>query len=1447
LSRALRLLLATLSCLWLSLGCRVSPPVAAQSQLDLAWSRSEVTPERSAAGDALEAIPVRGGDVVRLELSSSDPFELGERQASAAGFVDVWQTLQPEEGVALLRVSLGARELLARPGKIRRALLARPADPGYAWFVAEQRALDWATTPFGTAWPELGIPSHIDAQRWTDLDRMLAAALAHSSAKNRDLLAARAMRRVAALRIVREARPIDGLPYFYLEPAELVGHGESRELELGPGALQKLAVRGPAQLALSVAASPTSSVPVQCELTEHGRSRGSIALGATAHGKAPPRGHLRLHVPPGAHVYELRAQPPVVVRALVARAAVHWEDLLAKDEGHWLELAARACAPPSSPALCLAARTLAGTDDATEDRTTGDVLGYAAAWSGSDADARRVAADLGLAPLLRGARSADAGGDARGPAALLRANRAVEQSLNADAREAWARLSLESTAWRVEPRADSGPEPWWAELPVPERSCTRDGELSDSPIELRTSAWHGAPTLRLLVAAGCSGASPIVLEVDGQALAAQPSAAIVEWHIRTRGSQAHVRRLDHTSAHVYPLAEGEHTCASHWDRIAPPTLAVGQPELRFAASVEAPGIELWLREDRGHARLSLQGAAGETLHLDLRSKGADWALDGGGRRWARVARVALPAWARSGTRVISGAEYVAFRELTRTARQRDAKPAVPSGREASVAPSVAMLTELSARILEAPDTGRAALYAERALGLARWGAARGALADAKAADALGLVTNDGQPLAAKILALSAAAKPAQLEPLTSGAAFGIEPDFDQGQRRCEPGEGPRTRLQRALLELEQSRLPFDAARAATALAVAAEVPDDPRSATLRARATRGSRYRELRSVDGNARRRRYETQASTEPQTAGPADVWGELRPQVASGGRFEPGTFVVADAERPAKARLQALPPGASPELQLICYPREPSAVRESCVPQVSVADRPLPLQPLAANTWRAPLSLPQGGELSISPADAPARWAVLARIVLKRSVPGATEVPGVGWILAPRPHEYRFELVPGQAVEVAAREPRLLRFSVHAAAGADVHVAQGDHVEQIDDDAPHEVVLQAGQVLRIGANQPGASLALSERVPLEAGEHAAPVGASALRSSGERAPLQPAPALFRFDRESAGGWRDQVRAANAPLTPLQENLGTLIFENGVTTGNVKNRAAAGTGTSTYAFTRVGYRRRIETLGLWTNASGFARWRSGESTLGASGSLYWDLREWHARLSTSAGVVEQRVTGVDARTYHFRGFAEYSQRLHHTWFLLPRLGWDFEDPSLSFRPSSLVDADEEIYDPYRRQRPLFAFAQALLWFAPHFDDIFYLRARATENATRGVFSHASVRPGAFVLLGDLDLSAYADTTWYAAADNLDGQGHRRSTLGFNATYDGWFARGSLDVAPSLATWLRPSDGAYQVSLWLTVLGSYHRGLRDFSSLELDFPEQRSGGVPWREALRRQP
>jgi hypothetical protein len=66
------------------------------------------------------------------------------------------------------------------------------------------------------------------------------------------------------------------------------------------------------------------------------------------------------------------------------------------------------------------------------------------------------------------------------------------------------------------------------------------------------------------------------------------------------------------------------------------------------------------------------------------------------------------------------------------------------------------------------------------------------------------------------------------------------------------------------------------------------------------------------------------------------------------------------------------------------------------------------------------------------------------------------------------------------------------------------------------------------------------------------------------------------------------------------------------------------------------------------------------------------------------------------------------------------------------------------------------------------------------------------------------------------------------------------ARYDIWSDWGSLDVQPGVAAFSHIANGGWQVNVFVNLFASHRRGLRDFSSLELDFPEQLGGGIPWR-------
>src|SRR3954471_3754269 len=69
-------------------------PNAASSRV--VWNGVELEDGKDLAGAEIDEIPVRGGDVLRLEASG--PVEIGERVRSGKGFAETWSTLKPQNG-----------------------------------------------------------------------------------------------------------------------------------------------------------------------------------------------------------------------------------------------------------------------------------------------------------------------------------------------------------------------------------------------------------------------------------------------------------------------------------------------------------------------------------------------------------------------------------------------------------------------------------------------------------------------------------------------------------------------------------------------------------------------------------------------------------------------------------------------------------------------------------------------------------------------------------------------------------------------------------------------------------------------------------------------------------------------------------------------------------------------------------------------------------------------------------------------------------------------------------------------------------------------------------------------------------------------------------------------------------------------------------------------------
>jgi hypothetical protein len=370
-------------------------------------------------------------------------------------------------------------------------------------------------------------------------------------------------------------------------------------------------------------------------------------------------------------------------------------------------------------------------------------------------------------------------------------------------------------------------------------------------------------------------------------------------------------------------------------------------------------------------------------------------------------------------------------------------------------------------------------------------------------------------------------------------------------------------------------------------------------------------------------------------------------------------------------------------------------------------------------------------------------------------------------------------------------------------------------------------------GGVLTVTSRGGASTVAIAERV---ANEGAAPDAAP----DEEPANDAPAPASdassVTLDLQS-GGWRAVAEHSARPLTWLEDSLGTLIS----TTAGVYQTLRDGTSVkSSDAFVHQGfaYRRRIESINLTTTLGGFARLRDGESTYGANLILYEDWDTTRLRITGQASVNSQKVGANQEATLQPRGFIEYSWRATNDFFILPRLGYDGWYSTIQKPPASVNEVDDDVFNSFRYSRNSLAFAQLLFWWVPRFNDIFYLRGRATADAEERELSHVAVRPGVFIALGNLDTGVFFDAAYYTKT-RLSSAESEYST-GIDLNYNLWAVPGSLDIQPGVTGRYRFDTGGAEAFLVVNVLASYRRGLRDFSSLELSFPEQLAGGVPWR-------
>jgi hypothetical protein len=993
-----------------------------------------------------------------------------------------------------------------------------------------------------------------------------------------------------------------------------------------------------------------------------------------------------------------------------------------------------------------------------------------------------------------------------------------------------------------------------------------------------TARYRGARALEILAHAPCDASAPIALEIDGRRLSANPSGALVRWHVLVRGERARARRLDGGPGELLAIDEADAACGARFARIAAPTPVRDGLEERWGDGVRAPGLELWLRAGVARGAIDVEAKEpGESqpdrapVHLEVGAQRGFEAIDPEGARWVRVARVGLPPWATAGVRV-RGGDGVAVRPIVRAPRttredaDRDAAARADAGEQAEPSPlDEALLARLSREVLAAVGEARGAAYLARAAVLAEGGAGRAALEDARAARALGAKGPAGEDAVAWVRArVRRRARPWELP--AGVDAYGVEPDFDDGAPRCAPStEGTRGRLAAIAQALEAGRAAaaprWDPALAARAIEIAWRAPDDPRARRVLAWSLAGSRWQALRVEPRAGVPLRVDR--VSEIAHEGAIDAEGDLRARVGAGLPFPRSTYAIVTDSRPARAALPSLD-GARAAVEWVCFPRAPADARGPCPFAITVGDD-APSTPATGDDGRGRALLPalpargRKHDVTLALSPAPGRWVAVARVVYDREVPGTTRVPGEAagasaaaaeaWVLPAPGLQRRWLLKRGESMTIDVAAGAILRVDAKAEPEERPHVRavlDGETRALASDGTPELLVARAAGPLRVTADDGAATVVLAERIATPRDEVAldAPEADPVLAEPLAETPVTASPA--RLDaNDSIAAWRDEVSRSARPLGSLEEQLGTLTARSEGRFGNYRdgNLIVDRDATDGYFEQAIGYRRRVESIGLWLGAGAFERARtSGGATFGASGLAYEEL----GRLRI-AGWLDyfQQDLGFDvARSYRPRAFVEYSIRVRPDVFVLPRLGYDGFHGNLERRPATLKGVDDDVFNSYRFARPTLAFAQVLGWWVPYLNDIFYLRARATWDTRAGALDHVALRPGTFLAIGPAEIGAYGDATFYRETSAPGSQAAAELTGAAYVLFDLWLAPQSVDLQPGVGARARTRDGAWEVFALVNVVGSFRRGLRDFTSFELNFPEPLGGGVPWRGGLR---
>jgi hypothetical protein len=1144
---------------------------------------------------------------------------------------------------------------------------------------------------------------------------------------------------------------------------------------------------------------------------------------------------LLVHVPPGHHEYEIRVGGTSArLAAWRTSAFLRLEDAIrgSKDERAWAADGRAACNEPGFENSCLIGLAFAGEDFGPRFEQ--------AVRSASEA-ARNVARIVGGGAPQDLTLTQESEASLGEPSALAAVARDAAATIDPTTREAWARGTLRGTAWET---VETGGANTWFAMGAPGEACSNradlgtgagEREVRDTALTASTVPWRHMRMVRLVAVAPCDAKPPMRVEVDGRELVAEPSGPRALWRVVVAGETARIRRLDSGPGHLYLLGNDECGGGAALMHAASPLTA--PRTLTYAATTTAPGLEAWLRDGTTNAAVTLSSVDGhERLDLTLLAGGPGLvALDEQAGRWRRVGHVSLPTWATHGV-IASGTGNVAVRAVARAPKSSRAPSTTI---EYARAADVAAVSKASRKLLAArsrEDQAEAAL--ERALLLAAFGAGRAALSDAELARDLGGRGPGGEDPTTLV---TRAVRPTPPKPSDAHALpYGLESDFDPQAPRCAVGtEGPRARVAAVDVLIRSRResaghAVFERTLAVQAAEAALAAPDDPRSATLLTEGAAGSRWRLVRNVDGGSGRIPHPHDTDRDPLVDGD----GRLRVSLLAGEPFG-ASFVSVTPERPARAVLEL--GGAKARLDLVCVPRH-AAAAERCPLKVRVGDTTMTatVGDDGSGSVEVPATRMRGpnAELELSILATPADFAAVVRVVLDRPSRGTREVAGVGWVLETPHVQHRFLVTPGRPIRIRPTVPGLVRVDALAEGGSAPEVVcsvGGRDIPISTRGEPRVIPVTTPGDMVIAARAGTASLAIAERVEIDARALEADEEAARRKPGGDTLLAGPMSSV------DAGGWRTVAESSRPPPTWLEDRLGTFETVTGAGAGTLREGARADTAPDTFVFEDLSYRRRVESVNLFTMAGATVRMRDGAPTYGATATLYEDVDAARLRIMGTASAFSQRLGTDTELTLRPRAFVEYSARLAHDVFLLPRLGYDGYYTTLAAPPASSRGVDDDVYNAFRFKRNTFLFAQGLFWYAPFFNDIFYLRARGTFDASSQAFSHASLRPGAFLIFRTIELATFLDAQYFASTPGARSGSGVDLSAGEGVIVHLPVSAGSFEIRPSATGAIR-TDGGWQVLAGLSLVASFHRGVRDYSSLELAFPEETSGGIPWRNA-----